>query len=366
MTAPLSPGFRRRLEELAARRRELEERALDPEWTGDPRRSKTLFRELGRLRKIGDLEERVEELERRLAEARNLCEGGEDPELEDLAAGEVSELEKALPPLVEELEGLLLEDDADLDRDAVLEIRAGTGGVEAALFARDLARMYERYCERRLWKMRPLAVSLSELGGFKEAFFEVRGEEVFRRLRFEMGGHRVQRVPATESQGRIHTSLATVAVLPQAEEVDVRIDEKDLEIQTTTSSGPGGQHVNKTQSAVRITHLPTGLVVYCQEERSQHKNKARALQLLRTRLYDQERRRREEERAEVRRSQVGSGDRNQRIRTYNFRDNRVTDHRIPKNYSLQKVLEGDLDPLFEDLLRLERDLRLKESSFQEG
>ena len=240
----------------------------------------------------------------------------------------------------------------------IVEIRAGTGGDEATLFARDLYGIYRRYAEARRWKVEDLDVATSEIGGFKEVVFAVEGEGAWKRLRFESGGHRVQRVPQTEAQGRIHTSAATVAVLPEAEEVDVQIRPEDLRIDTMRAGGAGGQHVNKTESAVRITHLPSGLVVVCQDERSQGKNRARAMRLLMTRLYDAERTRIHNERAAERKSQVGSGDRNARIRTYNWPQNRVTDHRVEENYSLEQVLAGKLDALFDALDAVDRDERI--------
>ena len=244
---------------------------------------------------------------------------------------------------------LLPRDEADA-RSAIVEVRAGTGGDEAALFAGDLLAMYRRYAEVRRWKVEMLSHSLTPLGGCKEAVMAVAGKDVFARLKYESGTHRVQRVPETESQGRIHTSAATVAVLPEAEEVDVQIDEKDLKVDTYRAQGAGGQHVNTTDSAVRITHLPTGIVVQQQDEKSQHKNRARAMKVLRARLYEHERAQADAERAAERRSQVGTGDRSQQIRTYNFPQGRVTDHRINLTlYKLERVIQGELDELIEAL-----------------
>ncbi|MCB9880744.1 MAG: peptide chain release factor 1 [Planctomycetes bacterium] len=359
MIRPIHPALSKKLAALETRKNELEEQALDPKVSSDPHRSRKLFQELGNVRKLVSSKHRLDALAKQTREHEELLADG-DEELAALASEELPELAREYEETLTDIETRLLVGDEHGERNAILEIRAGTGGDEAALFARDLARMYERFCERQSWKMQAMHLQESEHGGFKEAIFEVVGDGVFRLLRFEMGGHRVQRVPVTESQGRVHTSAATVAVLPEAEEVDLDIDEKDLEIQATTSSGPGGQHVNKTQSAVRITHVPTGLVVFCQEERSQHKNKARAMQLLRARLYDLEQSKLAAERAQTRKTQVGSGDRSQRIRTYNWPQNRVTDHRIGENFSLEKVVEGDLMPMFDALLRKERDDRLGE------
>ncbi|MEM1047605.1 MAG: peptide chain release factor 1 [Pseudomonadota bacterium] len=276
-----------------------------------------------------------------------------DPEMRELADAEIPELEASLEALRADLQILLLPKDAADEKNAILEIRAGTGGDEAALFAGDLFRMYQRYAEARGWKVNVMSISDGDAGGYKEIIAEVKGQGVFSRLKFESGVHRVQRVPQTESGGRIHTSAATVAVLPEADDVDIDISPEDIRIDTMRSSGAGGQHVNTTDSAVRITHLPSGIVVL-QSEKSQHQNRARAMQILRARLFDMERQKAADERAEARRGQVGSGDRSERIRTYNFPQGRVTDHRINLTlYKLDQVLEGEgvddiVDPLIAD------------------
>ena len=283
-----------------------------------------------------------------------------DPEMKALAEEEFQELKGRVPELEHKVKlQLLPKDEADA-RNAILEVRAGTGGDEAALFAADLFRMYQRYAEGHGWKFEPLSLSDTEIGGFKEAAAMVTGRDVFARLKFESGVHRVQRVPVTESGGRIHTSAATVAVLPEAEEVDVEVNEQDLRIDTFRSQGAGGQHVNTTDSAVRITHLPTGIVVGCQDEKSQHKNRAKAMKVLRARLYDEKRRELDEARAADRKSQVGSGDRSERIRTYNFPQGRVTDHRINLTlYKLDKVIAGEsLGEVIEALVTEDQAARL--------
>jgi peptide chain release factor 1 len=288
--------------------------------------------------------------------------GGADGELGAMAEAERLALQARLPAMEREVQLMLLPKDAADERNAILEVRAGTGGEEAALFAADLLRMYQRYAALRGWRFELLELAETGLGGLKEGIALVSGSGVFARLKFESGVHRVQRVPVTEASGRIHTSAATVAVLPEAEEVDVRIEDKDLRIDVFRAQGAGGQHVNTTDSAVRITHLPTGLVVTQQDEKSQHKNKAKALKILRARLFEGERQRRDAARAADRRSQVGSGDRSERIRTYNFPQNRVTDHRINLSvHALEQVLSGTaLDELIDPLMAEDRAARLAE------
>ena len=275
-----------------------------------------------------------------------------DAEMKDLAQGELEELDQKISSLETKIQLLLLPKDMADEKNAILEVRAGTGGDEAALFAGDLFRMYQRYADLQGWKVEIMSASEADMGGYKEIFANISGKGVFARMKYESGVHRVQRVPETESGGRIHTSAATVAVLPEAEEVDVDIEEKDLRIDVYRASGPGGQSINTTDSAVRITHLPTGLVVTQQDEKSQHKNRAKALKVLRSRLYEAERQRLADDRAADRRDQVGSGDRSERIRTYNFPQGRVTDHRINLTlYKLERILAGDaLDEVIEALI----------------
>ena len=290
-----------------------------------------------------------------------MVEAEEDVELRELADVELQELKDRVPELERQVQLMLLPKDEVDSKNAILEVRAGTGGDEAALFAADLFRMYQRYAETRGWKFELMSANEIGIGGYKEVVASVSGKEVFLRLKFESGVHRVQRVPVTESGGRIHTSAATVAVMPEAEEVDVHVDEKDLRIDVFRASGPGGQSVNTTDSAVRITHIPTGIVVSQQDEKSQHKNKAKAMRVLRARLYEAERAAKDAERAEARRSQVGSGDRSERIRTYNFPERRVTDHRINLTlHQLDKMLDGDLDEVVDALLMDDQARQLSE------
>jgi peptide chain release factor 1 len=316
-----------------------------------------LSKEHAELKPVADA---VDALSRARAERPELEEmaRSDDPDMSTLAREELQALDERLPLLERDVALLLAPKDKDENASAILEVRAGTGGDEAALFAGDLFRMYQRYAATRGWRVEVESVSEGEMGGYKEIIASVTGDGVFGRLKFESGVHRVQRVPDTETQGRIHTSAATVAVLPEAEDVEIEINDSDLRIDTYRSSGAGGQHVNKTDSAVRITHLPSGIVV-TSSEKSQHQNRAKAMKVLKARLYDQQRTALDAERAEARKSQVGSGDRSERIRTYNFPQGRVTDHRINLTlYTLAKVMEGDLDELIEALIGEDQAARL--------
>lgn len=288
---------------------------------------------------------------KKLEDAKAMVETETDSELKELAEQEVEELQPQIAKAESELKYLLIPKDEDDQKNTIFEIRAGTGGEEAALFAADLYRMYTRYAERQGWKCELMSMNDTGLGGIKEVVFSIQGTGVFGKLKFESGVHRVQRVPETEAGGRIHTSAATVAVLPEAEEIDVNIDDKDIRIDVYRASGAGGQYVNKVETAIRVTHLPTGLVVTCQDEKSQHKNKEKALRILRTRLFDRIKEEKDSARAENRRNQVGSGDRSERIRTYNFPQQRLTDHRINLTlYKLDEVIEGNLDEIINALI----------------
>ncbi len=340
-----------RIEELRERHAEVERLLADPEVSQDRNQLRDLAREHRYLEPILAAAQKWENVNRRLEDDREVLRESEDSDLKELARAEIPELESEVKELADELHRLLVPRDPLDDKDAMIEVRAGTGGEEATLFASELLRMYTRYAERHGWRIELIDVSPSDSGGVREAVALVHGDGAFGVLRHESGVHRVQRVPQTESQGRIHTSAATVAVLPEAEEVDVEIDENDLKIDVFRSSGPGGQSVNTTDSAVRITHVPSGVVVQCQDEKSQHKNKAKALKVLRSRLLDRRIAEQQAERAQSRKAQVGTGDRSAKIRTYNFPQGRVTDHRINLTlYKLDGVLDGDLEELVEALV----------------
>jgi peptide chain release factor 1 len=344
-----------------ARFQEIESALLDPATSADPARVAALARERGGLARVALPYARCLELTRQIDEARRLAEeSAADPELAAYAATELEALREQHHEAREALRDVLYERETGADHAGlILEIRAGTGGDEAALFARDLHEMYRRFAERMGWAYEALEFVPTELGGFKEASFSITGAGAFRHLQFESGGHRVQRVPETEAQGRIHTSLATVAVLAEPEEVELDIRPEDLEVDVMRAGGPGGQHQNKTESAVRLTHRPTGTVVVCRDERSQHRNKAKALRLLRSRIYEQMQERSRAERAETRRTLIGSGDRSQRIRTYNFPQNRVTDHRLGLTlYNLDRVMLGELELVTAPLIEHDRNEQL--------
>lgn len=338
-------------ETLAEARDRLEELytlLADPQVIADTTRFQALAREHSHVEKLVSLWQELEDVQSSYREAKEIVEKSNDSELIELAKGEIGENEEKIEQLRHSLNSLLIPTDPDDSRNTIMEIRAGTGGEEACLFSADLFRMYSRYAERQGWKVELMSSNPSDLGGFKEIIFLIAGVDVYGKLRYESGVHRVQRVPETESQGRLHTSAASVVVLPEAEEVDVELDPDELRVDVFRSSGPGGQSVNTTDSAVRITHLPTGLVVSCQDEKSQHKNKAKALKILRSRLLERLRKEQAAEEAAERRDMVAGGDRSAKIRTYNFPQNRLTDHRIKLTlYNLQEILDGDLEDVVE-------------------
>ncbi len=338
----MKDSLRQQFERLALRLHELDATLADPGVASDMKRYRALSREHAEVASLVGRFRHFEQRERDLATARELL---ADPEMAEMAQQEVTDAQADTVRLHLELQTALLPRDPDDSRNAFIEIRAGTGGDESALFAGDLARMYLRHCERRGWRSELMSESVSDLGGYKEVVFRIEGDDVYARLKFESGGHRVQRVPATETQGRVHSSACTVAVLPQADEAEeVQLNPADLRIDTFRASGAGGQHVNKTDSAIRVTHLPTGLVAECQDDRSQHRNKAKALAVLAARLRDRDRNERAAKEAATRKGLIGSGDRSDRIRTYNYPQGRLTDHRINLTlYKLQFILDGDLD-----------------------
>ena len=339
-----------RLESIQTRFNELTEAIADPDLPKNPKTYKETMQEYGHVEETMSVYADFRFKKAELEDAREMAEAESDPELKEMAAEEIGPLESELEKLISRLKVLLVPRDPLDGKDIIVEIRAGTGGDEASLFAADLYRMYGRYAETRKWKVEVMEASETEAGGFKEIIFSVGGKSVYGDLRYESGVHRVQRVPVTESQGRIHTSAVTVAVLPEAEDTDIEIKDSDVKVDVYRSSGPGGQSVNTTDSAVRLTHLPTGLVVTCQDEKSQIKNKAKAFRVLRSRLYELEEAKKAAERAAERKSQVGSGDRSERIRTYNFPQSRVTDHRINLTlYKLDQVMQGELTELIDAL-----------------
>jgi peptide chain release factor 1 len=338
---------------------ELEQQLQDPEVLANSQQFVEVQREYGGLRKVAESIRRFNALQDDLAVAREMLESETDPAARDYAQTEVDALETSYEGMQRELEDLVTAGDSITRGGLIMEIRAGTGGDEAALFAGDLFDMYSRFVDSKGWKLEIMESHPAEMGGFKEIVFSVTGEGAYHQLQFESGGHRVQRVPATETQGRIHTSAATVAVLPEVSEVEIDIRDEDLIVETMRAGGPGGQKVNKTESAVRITHIPTGVVVKCQDEKSQHKNRAKAMRVLRGRILEAEQRRVHEAQAEFRRTLVGSGDRSDRIRTYNFPQGRITDHRIGLTlYKIDQVMAGDLDELIQALLEFDRQERL--------
>ncbi len=349
------------LKSLLSRISTLETQMSQPEVATNQNKMRELMREYKHQKTVSAAAETVLNLQNTIAESREiLADASSDPELKEMAEAELADAETKIPAAEKAVMVALIPPDPSDSKNVIIEIRAGTGGDEAALFAGNLFRMYSRYAESNGLKLSLMDVSPSEAGGYKEIVFSVEGEEVYKRLKYESGTHRVQRVPETETQGRIHTSAATIAVLAEAEEVDIEIKTEDLKIDTYRSSGSGGQHVNTTDSAIRITHIPTGTVVQCQDERSQHKNKAAAMRVLRAKLYEEQQRAIAMEQAEARKSQVGSGDRSEKIRTYNYPQNRLTDHRINLTlYKLDRIMEGALDEVFDALYEHDVEQKMK-------